>query len=1005
MPTDQSTDASRAAGSALDPGPSNAADSTQMRTHPSGNGSAPPPGLISVPGYQLTRLIARGGMGAVYAARDPVLDRDVAVKTLLPGADPARFVTEARITGRLTHPNIPPVYALGALPSGGHFLAMKLVHGHTLAELLANRVAPADARGRPAAPPDLPRLVQVFDQIAQAVGFAHSRGVLHRDLKPLNVMVGEFGEVQVMDWGLAKDQAAADAPATGEETTPDAPERTRIGQVMGTPGYMAPEQARGEAVDARADVFALGAVLAVILTGRPAFVGASAHETIDKAATADLADVLTRLTACGADAELVALARRCLEADPAARPADARAVAAEVSQYRASVEARLRQAEADRTRAETQAAEQRKRRRVVQRAGAAVAAVLLLGMVGTAVGLVEARRQAARAGAEAAAKEEARLLAVHREREAKQARDREAEQRRAAVRAREQEAAARAVAERAETRSANVLDAMVSELAGASLATQHAISAEQKAFLAQVLPYYREFGASRGGDAKTRGRVALAAFRLGAIEYRLGRLTEGVAAFESARDGYAKLAAEFPAAPDYRVSLAGSLNNLGNVLKDLGRHPAAEEQYRRAIAVQENLGAEFPTVPTYRLDLARSRNNLGILLASLGRRPAAEEQYRQAVAIQEKLTAEFPAVPTYRVDLARIRNNLGNLLKDLDRPPGAEEQYRQAVAIQEKLVAEFPAAPDYRLDLARSRDNLGNLLKDLGRPPGAEEQYRQAVAIQEKLAADFPAVPAYRVDLARIRNNLGNLLKDLGRSPGAEEQYRQAVAIRAKLAADFPAVIDYRVQLGGSYYDLGTVLSNGDPKGSLDWFGRAIECLQSARKQEPHNATAQKLLWCSHWGRAGAHDRLQKFAEAIADWDRAIALSPPAQQPGLRASRAASRLNAGRHAEAVAEVAELTKRPDWSARHWYDFARVYSVASGTIADKKADYSDRAVELLRSAVKAGYTNAASMKADTALGGLRHRADFQALVADLEDKLPPTLPTAPPPHEMKQPRPGR
>ncbi len=157
-------------------------------------------------------------------------------------------------------------------------------------------------------------------------------------------------------------------------------EHTCAGTVLGTPAYMAPEQARGEVVDARADVFALGSILAAILTGKLAFVSTTKIETIREAANADLADVLSRLNACSADVKLITLAKRYLQVHPDDRPADARVVAAEVAVYRASVEQRLRQAETDRAKAETQVIEQARRRCVVQWAGGLIAAVLLAGL-------------------------------------------------------------------------------------------------------------------------------------------------------------------------------------------------------------------------------------------------------------------------------------------------------------------------------------------------------------------------------------------------------------------------------------------------------------------------------------------------------------------------------------------------------------------------------------------------------------------------------------------------
>ncbi len=141
--------------------------------------------------------------------------------------------------------------------------------------------------------------------MCQTLAYAHAQGIIHRDLKPLNIMVGAFGEVQVMDWGLSKVMGTADGvTAPGEASA--APEATGAGQVLGTPAYMAPEQARGETdrLDARCDVFGLGAILCTILTGRPPYVGGDAREVLARAGRGELADAYARLDACGADAEL-----------------------------------------------------------------------------------------------------------------------------------------------------------------------------------------------------------------------------------------------------------------------------------------------------------------------------------------------------------------------------------------------------------------------------------------------------------------------------------------------------------------------------------------------------------------------------------------------------------------------------------------------------------------------------------------------------------------------------
>ena len=272
----------------------------------------------------MSREIDRGGMGVVYAAHDPAFDREVAVKVMHPGQDATQFVVESKVTGRTDcrTPGVPPVYALGTLADGRPFLAMKLIHGHTLADELTAA--------------EQPRLFGIFEQICLTVGFAHSRGIVHRDLKPQNVMVGAFGEVQVMDWGLAKSVAGGPDDERGPLSVDMLAgiAETVAGAVKGTPAYMAPEQARGEKVDARADVFALGGLLVAMLTGKPPFLGESVIDTILKAAQAELTECFAQLDASGADEDLVALAKRCLAGRPVGRPANGSEVAASVAAYR-----------------------------------------------------------------------------------------------------------------------------------------------------------------------------------------------------------------------------------------------------------------------------------------------------------------------------------------------------------------------------------------------------------------------------------------------------------------------------------------------------------------------------------------------------------------------------------------------------------------------------------------------------------------------------------------------
>lgn len=341
--------------------------------------------------YQLHGEIARGGMGVVLKGRDVDLGRDVAVKVLLERHldNPEmvrRFVEEAQIGGQLQHPGIVPVYELGRLPDARLYIAMKLIRGRTLAELLEGRADPAADRAGHLA---------TFEQVCQTVAYAHACGVVHRDLKPSNVMVGSFGEVQVMDWGLAKvvdrggiadEERSLRGQADGDPVrtlrTGSTADESQTGSVLGTPTYMAPEQARGQldTLDERADVFGLGAILCEILTGLPPYTAANGNEVYSKAARADLGDALARLDACGAEAELVALSKSCLAAAPRDRPRNAGVVAAALRAHLVGVQERLKVAELARVQAESRAAGERKRRLLV--AGLAAALLALAGLVG-----------------------------------------------------------------------------------------------------------------------------------------------------------------------------------------------------------------------------------------------------------------------------------------------------------------------------------------------------------------------------------------------------------------------------------------------------------------------------------------------------------------------------------------------------------------------------------------------------------------------------------------------
>ena len=782
--------------------------------------------------YVLGGLIARGGMGEVYDARDATLNRRVAVKVLQArfagGSEVARrFLDEARITGQLQHPGVPPVHDLGTLPDGRPFLVMKLIRGRTLADLL---------RDRPDATHDRPRLVQAFEQICQTVAYAHSKDVLHRDLKPANVMVGAFGEVQVMDWGIAKvltdpgpdhphtDGSPNTLPQSVIETDRDRDSATQAGSVIGTRPYMPPEQARGDItrVGPPADVFALGAVLCEILTGTPPYTGTPAD--VRSQGELGLVDAaLARLDECGADEELISLAKRCLARNPADRPADAGVLAGLVAAYRAGVEDRLRKAEAERAAAEARAVEQRKRRRVQL---ALVAAVGLLLFGGGAFAWWQ-DKQATERTAEGVRQQEAdeKRASAERERLARneQAIESLLGQCEDALR---RDDAPRAVIAFAQAERRHIEDgvgqftsryarcetdlAMLKELDRINdlrWAVVEGKLTSRKAVAAERAEAFRRFGVIPGTtpppDAAGRIHESLITDQL------LGALHQW-AAWSRTADLSAVLRVADPNRYRTDVQVAIQARDAES-LQLLAEKPEALQQpgwFALILSGEEDVQPARRNV-ILRTAHQRQPGNLNILMALGASRPinrhegAAERVgwYRAALAVRPASTS--------------ILHILGLALDDNKDHDGAVTAYREAIQLNPKF--------------ARTHNNLGSALQAKGDSIGAEAAYREAIRLD----------PTF----ARFHSNLGNALHAKKNLNGAMAAHGEAVRldpndayVRTNLGVALQAMDDLdgaiaahrkatRLDPNAAYAhtNLGVALqARGDHNGALDAFEEAV---------------------------------------------------------------------------------------------------------------------------------------------------------------------------------------
>jgi len=754
-------------------------------------------GSPTTPGgrFRILRPHAQGGLGVVSVALDEELHREVALKEIQEryAGEPQprlRFLLEAEITGGLEHPGIVPVYGLGHHPDGRPFYAMRFVRGESLKE--------AVARFHPPKTLELRRLLSRFLDVCNAIAYAHSRGVLHRDIKPGNILLGPYGETLVVDWGLAKvvgrDEPGASDPSAEPTLRPPSASgtgETVPGTALGTPAYMSPEQAEGrlDLLGPQSDVYSLGATLYVVLTGRAPFDGGDAAEVLPKVQRGEFArptDVDPSIPKT-----LEAICVKAMALKQADRYATPRALAEDIEHWLAD-EPVLAYHEPwpDRMRRWS-----RKHRTLVTSA----AAVLLLAAifsVGFAAIVTAKNRELARQTQRAEKRE---LMAID------------------AVK--------------------HFRDVVVED---AVLKNNPALGDLRKKLLKEPLEFFKLLREQLQADTETRpealARLAEAAHDYAHVTQEIGDIQDGLRSHVESLAIWEKLVREHPAKAEYQQGLAGIENCRGKMLSATGRPDEALESCARALAIRERLAHENPSVTEFQRDLAASHNDIGIVQRDTGHPEHAVESFGKALAIEERLARDNPSVTEFQSALAQSHNNVGVVQSDTGHPDRALESYGKALAIGERLARENPSVTKIQSDLAASHNNIGLHESATGHPDRALESYGKALAIFERLAHENASVTQFQSDLATSHNNIG-LLQSTTRHPDqALESHGKARAIRERLARENPSVTAFQSKLANSHNNIGLLeRATGHPDQALESYGKSLAIRERLAREHPES--------------------------------------------------------------------------------------------------------------------------------------------------------------------------
>jgi tetratricopeptide (TPR) repeat protein len=930
----------------------------------------------TVPGYDLLGELGRGGMGVVYRARQQALDREVALKMVLSGqfAGPherERFRAEAVQLGRLLHPNIVQIYEVGEY-DGRPYFAMEYVPGGSLAGLFDKKpLAP-----RPAA--------ELVETLARAAHHAHEKGIVHRDLKPANILLAADGSPKITDFGLAKGGGSVSDTASYA--------------VLGTPSYMAPEQAGGQSRDvgSAADVYSLGSILYEALTGRPPFRAATALDTMQLVTTTEPVPPSDLTVNLPRDLETITL--KCLQKEPGKRYATAADLADDLRRFLDDKPILARPVPP------WEKTWKWAKRRPAWAALIGTVVLSTAGLIG--IGLwfnAEVRHERDIARTERDRATENAELAERRFQLNREAVDRyftgvsESElldepglqplRRKLLTLAKDYYA--RFVEERRD-------DPTVRADLGRSFGRLAQITAELDdpreaiRLRLQALPIFQELAGAKPDDPGPRAEIAVTWYELSKLYRLTNQTTDAEAAGTTAAGLWERLAGEYPADARYRAELARTLLAQANLFQLLGRPGPARAACEQSLAIRKKLAAERPQDEAVQRDLATTWDNLANLRAIAHDWSSSTDARRQARDILTRLVADHPYRSLYRNDLARAQFNLGTAVLQTGQPQPAADALREAVngwdrlhelhpsvreyhvslgnalfalsqatwslghtadadaalakarAVRAEVVERYPSVPEHVAELARCDAAAGDRLLQRGQPAAAADAFRKAGDRVEPLVEKHPDLPRYRSDLARYRQYAGKALTAAGQFEPARVALGRALELWQGLRTNPTAGVEAQVQAVDCLRDRGDLERRaGEPAKALEWYDKAIRDGEPLTRRDPPVAGTRAKVRDAWAGKAEALTALTRYADALAAWDQALTLDDGSQQAWLKLYRLTTLARTNEYEQALIEVDPLAVQARASGPALWHVVRVYALAARTAAaDTKLPQADR-----------------------------------------------------------------